>query len=577
MSEELRKDFATLGVHDVEVESLTVEQAKAAYRKAALITHPDKADPAFPKQVADFTAAFQELGNCYERVLKHIVEKLQAQDDNFEPSTDAALFAKDNFNKFNFPFENKGSFTVQVEDVLADIWQECLEIVYGVPRIVMNGGTESDRMWKTMYSLNDQQIELTIHFYNHNKPNAKKQSKILVQGGIQFLICEYVFCELPIIYKMVSLRKPPSGPLLRNSKRKLGTPVKRRNMKHKPTVKPETINCAMCEFTSVSNVKIIRHMKTTHTEPKMLDEDMSVSEVSIAEELNGTGFEKLLVESKSCNKCDFVFTGEDALEMHVDELHGNNTVITVNEVVSPTPQVKPLPLYKCNECAYATITTNALKDHKIEAHGKEQLSKVYEEMFLHSCISCDYRTNEYKNLVGHGADIHGNKQKGNNELKANISVEPSPILINLVQCDECEFVTNGEESLDVHAQTHNLTPKGDENITVNNDAIIEEPQITTSLLNTERSPTNIICPFCNLESRNLDGLKSHIENNHISKDVKEANQDTIQVKDSETVVKCPNCAFISTECELEKHLQSNHGKINACDLCVNMILRMKLH
>ena len=282
MTEELRKDLATLGVHDDEAESLTVEQAKAAYRKAALLTHPDKADPACPKQVADFAAAFQELGSCYEIVLKHINDKLQAQDDSFEPSTDAALFAKDNFNQFNFPFENNGSFTVLVEDNLAEIWQECLEIVYGAPRIVMNGGTESDRMWKTLYAQNEHEIELTIHFYNHNKPNAKKQSKILVQGGIQFLICEYVLCELPIIYKLVSLRKPPSGPLLRNAKRKLATPVKRRNMKHKPIAKPGTISCAMCEFTSVSNVKIIRHMKTTHTEPKMLDEDMSIVEVSIA-------------------------------------------------------------------------------------------------------------------------------------------------------------------------------------------------------------------------------------------------------------------------------------------------------
>ena len=341
MNEELRKDFDTLGVHVDEIDSLTVDQAKAAYHKAALITHPDKADPACPKQVADFTAAFQELGNCYQRVLKHIIDRLQAQEDTFEPSTDETILAKDSFNQFNFPFENQGSFTVQVEDNLADIWQECLEIVYGVPRIVVcTSGAESDRFWKTLFSLNEREIQITIHFYNH-KNNDKKQSKIRVQGAVQSFICEYVFIDLPKIYKMVCLRKPSSGTLLRNSKRKrLGTPVKRRNTKHKPIAKPETLKCAMCDFTSVSNVKLIRHMKTNHTEPsrknddpicpmvddeptqKIMDEDMSVCEVSVTENHSEMGTEKLLFEKNSCKECEFVCSREEDLERHFEGTHG---------------------------------------------------------------------------------------------------------------------------------------------------------------------------------------------------------------------------------------------------------------
>ena len=61
---------------------------------------------------------------------------------------DEDVFVRENFNKFNFPYENHGSFTVNVEDYLAGLWQECLEQVYGEPCIRINArGTECDRLW----------------------------------------------------------------------------------------------------------------------------------------------------------------------------------------------------------------------------------------------------------------------------------------------------------------------------------------------------------------------------------------------------------------------------------------------
>ena len=61
-SDELKKDLSTLRMEIDNLESMTVQQARAAYHKA---------DPENREQVANFTAAFQELGNCYQRVLKH--------------------------------------------------------------------------------------------------------------------------------------------------------------------------------------------------------------------------------------------------------------------------------------------------------------------------------------------------------------------------------------------------------------------------------------------------------------------------------------------------------------------------
>ena len=57
-------------------------------------------------------------------------------------------FAKENFDFFNFPKKNTDSFTVAVENHLADMWQECFERLFGKPIVNKNKatGTESGRV-----------------------------------------------------------------------------------------------------------------------------------------------------------------------------------------------------------------------------------------------------------------------------------------------------------------------------------------------------------------------------------------------------------------------------------------------
>ena len=71
--------------------------------------------------------------------MKYIVENLKNQSEDVnEPLNEEEIFSKDNLDKFNFPFEKMGSFTVQVEDRLAGVWQQCFENVYGAPRVDIN-------------------------------------------------------------------------------------------------------------------------------------------------------------------------------------------------------------------------------------------------------------------------------------------------------------------------------------------------------------------------------------------------------------------------------------------------------
>ena len=71
--EDVQKDLAVLGLSIDNIESLTSEEVKGAYHKAAKKTHPDKADPTNLEEIARYTAAFQEVVNSYQRVLIFIV------------------------------------------------------------------------------------------------------------------------------------------------------------------------------------------------------------------------------------------------------------------------------------------------------------------------------------------------------------------------------------------------------------------------------------------------------------------------------------------------------------------------
>ena len=104
--EDIKKDLALFRVPMDKLNSLTVDEVKNAYRR--IETHPDKADPA----------------------------DQQSEDE---------MFARDNFGRFHFRSENQGSFTVNVEDSLAEIWQECFQKTFGSPRKINNPTfTESD-------------------------------------------------------------------------------------------------------------------------------------------------------------------------------------------------------------------------------------------------------------------------------------------------------------------------------------------------------------------------------------------------------------------------------------------------
>ena len=119
-SEDMRKHLDVLEIRE-EITGVTVKYVNAKFRKLAKVLHPDKASD-------KSTAAFQKLLRSCE-ILREYLKKNENEDNSktdMVPEDDFQFF-EDNFEKFNFPFENHGSFTVIIEDYLADTWQDCME------------------------------------------------------------------------------------------------------------------------------------------------------------------------------------------------------------------------------------------------------------------------------------------------------------------------------------------------------------------------------------------------------------------------------------------------------------------
>ena len=123
LSKELLEDFKRIGIKVTDVDECTVHDAAIAYRRTAKVLHPDKVGPnATADEILASTAAFQTLGKAYKSVINYLVDKIK-QSKN-EVVEDVERFTRDNFENFNFPHENNGSFTVEIVNSLADTWQD---------------------------------------------------------------------------------------------------------------------------------------------------------------------------------------------------------------------------------------------------------------------------------------------------------------------------------------------------------------------------------------------------------------------------------------------------------------------
>ena len=138
-NEEFQNHLCVLKI-EKEVSEVTKRDVNVAFRQVAKILHPDKFGDESTK------AAFQELLDSFNKLTDHFANMGKTSDECPVDIGNDDRFLADNFHRFNFPYENKGSFTVSIEDFLADTWHKCLIEHLGEPRVIVNDfGTECDR------------------------------------------------------------------------------------------------------------------------------------------------------------------------------------------------------------------------------------------------------------------------------------------------------------------------------------------------------------------------------------------------------------------------------------------------
>ena len=205
-------------------------------------------------------------------------------------------------------------------------------------------------------------------------------------------------------------------------------------------------------------------------------------------------------------------------------------------------------LYKCNSCAFRTTTIQELKVHKVSHQNTKETTKV----FLHLCISCKFKTNDYTELNEHINSEHRQQAE--------------------FKCKDCVYESSMQSQLNDHiTNTHaNNTErnvfekKSHENKVVIKARIEPLPEKSQFL----KEQTSITCPFCQLESKNQDELKKHIEHIHI-KSRKGYSKDIIQTTASDICTKCLECRFMGNKTEMKEHVEVKHGQKFACQVCGN--------
>ena len=288
--------------------------------------------------------------------------------------------------------------------------------------------------------------------------------------------------------------------------------------------------CALCDFVSISKAKMLKHMKATHTkeeiqnppQAKLMAEDLSIC--AISEDEN----EKPTTKSLSCGKGEFL-----AQEMKVLENHVKNTLEEKKHEYTSMEEDKQLtniPIIKCDECVFVTRSEENVREHKKKKHAKEnvkdELRKAETIIYMHSCISCIFKTNDYNSLKKHIEDTH-----------------KPPMTISCTGCDQT-FIDNTQlekhmnetHSSDIDQWPENKCGKCGKTIRTN--------------IGRERH-VQLYWNSCNLCSPEITSFDIHMSTQHC---------DLIEQKEQKEEHRCIKCEQIfDSLIDLERHDKTEHG------------------
>ena len=564
-----------------DIKNVTRRVINVAFRKLAKAVHPDKAGD-------DKTAAFQTLISAYDKLKAYCPDENEPSSMDVAEEDDEEVFFKDNFEQFNFPSENKGSFTVAIEEYLADTWQKYITELLGDPKVNINDkGTICDTVWKVQHG----GIEITVHIYN--KPKNKKGSKIMVQGSKQSVLCSYVFEELPKIYRLVRLNKPEQLESLNKS----------RKVPERPGVK-----CDQCNFKSSlmqmkMHLKAVHGTRTTRSRKRLSNFTPMVTQakksktIKVNPIINNEGFTDtsiLLVENTFSGNT----TTLEGLMDHRDvEVTNGDTLVEMDQmnVQMGNDSVRIQPLLTCPKCEFDCESPQSLTDHINQMH------KPFE------CANCTFTSDENTVLKDHKGDCHlragddapivQTKQQDNKCSKCEKTIRTDIGFVRHTElyCEQCKECLSDRISFDIHmGVSHTKSQSFDckaceKTFDVELDLNTHKCEVyqerfpchkcnvcsDTMLqlewhIETEHEVEAFPCDICKEECSSMEGLSLHIkkhQDERINEEFSQLNAD--RASNPVQTGNCNNCGTTFKEDEsFEKHICTNtHEVKNICDQC----------
>ena len=280
-------------------------------------------------------------------------------------------------------------------------------------------------------------------------------------------------------------------------------------------------------------------------------------------------------EDYICPKCNFSFSTNENLAIHMENFHPNLNVSEKDskhneemEVKSnPSKYVAPQEItvghkerkrkYKCEECPYTSNYNGNLKTH---------IARVHRNIRPHVCEECGHGKSTKANLMYHMANVHNIGEKefkceqcpyasaSKGHLKAHIDGVHKKSMRHV--CEECGYGTSEKKRLKLHmVSVHNIGEK---------EFKCEQcPYATASNANLKRHNDTVhrkirshVCEECGHGTSTKANLMYHMSFVH---------------NIGEKEFKCEQCTYETiAKANLKRHMESVHtvgDKKFKCELC----------